>query len=161
MLDKTDFDVSENQVSYLAMSNKIEYQLLSLENARLLDGADVFDNPIDTVQLAALVADSGHEMVFATTGSRVIGMAFGTMLLHPDKHPTFFINEIGVHENMRNRGIGTELTKMLMRTVREKGYQGIWLATETDNVETRALYQKLNARETVVVIYDWEGALDE
>lgn len=144
------------------MPDKIEYHLLRLENALLLDGADVFDNPIDPVQLAAFVANSGHEMVFATTGSRVIGMATGTVLLHPDKQPAFFINEVGVNENIRNRGIGTKLTKMLMTIAREKGYQGIWLATETDNVEARALYQKLDARETGdVVVYDWDGALDD
>ena len=144
------------------MLDKIEYHVLNLENALLLDGTDVFDNPIDPAQLGAFVADSGHEMVFATTGSRVIGMASGTVLLHPDKHPAFFINEVGVDENMRNSGIGTKLTEMLMKIAREKGYQGIWLATETDNVEARALYQKLNARETdAVVVYDWDGALDE
>lgn len=144
------------------MTDKIEYHLLGLGNVLLLDGADIFDNPIDPVQLAAFVAGSGHEMVFATTGSRVIAMATGTALLHPDKIPAFFINEVGVKENMRNRGIGTKLTKMLMRIAREKGYQGIWLATETDNVEARALYQKLNARETVaVVVYDWDGTLDD
>ena len=144
------------------MLDKIEYHVLNLENALLLDGTDVFDNPIDPAQLGAFVADSGHEMVFATTGSRVIGMASGTVLLHPDKHPAFFINEVGVNEDMRNSGIGTKLTEMLMKIAREKGYQGIWLATETDNVEARALYQKLNARETdAVVVYDWDGALDE
>lgn len=144
------------------MSDKIEYHLLSLRNTGLLDGADVFDNPIDPIQLAAFVANSGHEMVFATTGSRVIGMATGTVLLHPDKCPAFFINEVGVNENMRNRGIGTKLTKMLMTIARKKGYHGIWLATETDNVEARALYKKLGARETVaVVVYDWDGALDD
>ncbi len=144
------------------MLDKIEYHVLNLENALLLDGTDVFDNPIDPAQLGAFVADSGHEMVFATTGSRVIGMASGTVLLHPDKHPAFFINEVGVNEDMRNSGIGTKLTEMLMKIAREKGYQGIWLATETDNVGARALYQKLNARETdAVVVYDWDGALDE
>ncbi len=144
------------------MLDKIEYHVLSLDNALQLDEADVFDNPIDPTQLAAFIADSGHEMVFATTGSSVIGMASGTALLHPDKHPAFFINEVGVNENMRNIGIGTKLTKMLMQIAREKGYQGIWLATETDNAEARALYQKLDARETVaVVVYDWDGALDE
>lgn len=144
------------------MTDKIEYHLLGPGNAPLLDGADVFDNPVDPVQLAAFVADCGHEMVFAAIGSKVIGMASGTALLHPDKHPAFFINEVGVNEDVRNRGIGTQLTRMLMSIARDKGYQGIWLATETDNVEARALYKELDARETAaVVVYDWDGALDE
>lgn len=144
------------------MTDKIIYHILGPETAHLLDGADVFDNQVDPVQLAAFVTDSGHEMVFAMTGARVVGMASGTVLLHPDKQPLFFINEVGVNEDMRNRGIGTVLSKKLMELARGKGYQGIWLATETDNVEARALYRKLDARETeAVVVYDWDGAMDE
>lgn len=144
------------------MPNEVLYHLLGPKNASQLEGADVFDNPVDQAQLAAFVADSGHELVFATVGTSVVGMASGTVLLHPDKHPAFFINEVGVNEEMRIRGIGTALTKMLMNVARAKGYKGIWLATETDNVEARALYRKLGARETeAVVVYDWDGAMDE
>lgn len=143
------------------MTDEVLYHLLGPKNAFQLEGADVFDNPVDPVQLAAFVADAGHEMVFATMGARVVGMASGTVLLHPDKQPAFFINEVGVNEDLRARGIGTALTKLLIKVARDKGYQGIWLATETDNVEARALYQKLGARETdAVVVYDWDGALD-
>lgn len=144
------------------MADKISYHLLEAKNAHHLVDADVFDNLVDPVQLATFVTDPGHEMVFATTGTKVIGMASGTVLLHPDKPPAFFINEVGVDENMRNQGIGTELTNKLMKVARGKGYQGIWLATETNNTEARALYQKLGARETDdVVVYDWDGALDD
>lgn len=144
------------------MTDKISYHLLDPENAHHLVDTDVFDNLVDPVQLAAFVIDPGHEMVFATKGTKVIGMASGTVLLHPDKHPAFFINEVGVDENMRNQGIGTELTNKLMKVARGKDYRGIWLATETNNTEARALYQKLGARETDdVVVYDWDGALDD
>lgn len=144
------------------MSTDVSYHLLGQENASQLDGADVFDNPVDQVQLDRFVADPGHELVFATMGEKVVGIASGTVLLHPDKHPEFFINEVAVNEDMRIRGIGTALTKLLMNVARTKGYKGIWLATEMDNVEARALYRKLDARETdAIVVYDWDSAMDE
>ena len=38
----------------------------------------------------------------------------------------------------------------------------IWLATETDNQPARAIFNKLNARETQsVVVYDWDGVMDD
>lgn len=143
------------------MNDTATYHLLDPQTAPLLDGADVFDNPVDPAQLAAFLADPGHHMVLAMQGSRVIGFASGNVLLHPDKPPAFFINEVGVNENMRQRGIATELCRRLMDLARGKGYRGIWLATETDNTAARALYRKLQARETdAVVVYDWDGAMD-
>jgi len=142
--------------------NEITLHHLRSENAAFLDGADVFDNLVDPAQLAAFVAGSGHEMVFAMVGKKVIGMASGTILLHPDKPPAFFINEVGVNEDMRRRGIATRLVQLLLKVARDSGCQGIWLATESDNVEARALYRKLGARLTeAVVVCDWDGAMDD
>jgi len=143
-----------------------EYEItvhhLRLENATLLEEADVFDHPVDPKQLAAFVADGGHKMVFAMASGKVVGMASGTVLLHPDKQPAFFINEVGVNEDMRCLGIGTRLVRLLIEKARNSGCQGIWLATESDNVEARALYRKLDARLTEsVVVYDWDGAMDD
>lgn len=101
-------------------------------------------------------------MVFATIGIRTVGFASGSILLHPDKQPSFFINEVGVIENMRRRGIATALCKLLLKAARDKGCQGIWLATEGNNLEARALYKRLQARETGgVVVYDWDGVMND
>lgn len=144
------------------MSDEISYHVLTPDNAQLLSGADVFDNPVDPAQLAAFAGDAGHELVFAIAGDKVVGMASGNRMLHPDNPPAFFINEVGVNEDMQRRGIGAVLSDMLMSVARGKGYQGMWLATEVDNIEARALYKKLDGRETqAIVVYDWDGAMDE
>lgn len=101
-------------------------------------------------------------MVFATLAERVVGMASGTVLLHPDKPPALFVNEVGVDEDLRNQGIGAALTQRLLDMGRARGCEGIWLATEGDNAPARALYRKLGARETKeIVVYDWDGAMDD
>ena len=144
------------------MENEILYYTLSADNAPRLLGADIFDNPVQQAQLDAFVADPGHILVFATDKTRVIGMASGVVMLHPDKQPMFFINEVGVNEDMRKQGIGGKLSQRLMELARARGCKGIWLATEPDNVEARALYRKLDARETEgIVVYDWDGAMDD
>ena len=143
------------------MTDAIAFHLLTAATAPLLDGAAIFDGPVDAAQLAAFVADPGHEMIFATLGPRAVGFASGTVLLHPDKAPSFFVNEVGVEEDMRRRGIAAALCTRLMDRARACGCRGIWLATETDNAAARALYRHLSARESeAVVIYDWDGAMD-
>ena len=144
------------------MRDTVTFHRLAEQNAELLSDADVFDHATDPAQLARFVADPGHEMVVATIGGKVIGFASGTLLLHPDKKPAFFVNEVGVNEGFRQRGIATALCERLFTIARSLGCKGIWLATETDNTAARALYHRLDARETEEgVVYDWDGAMDE
>ena len=57
--------------------------------------------------------------------------------------------------------IATTLCRMLIGVARDLGCQGIWLATEENNVAARALYCRLVARETgAIVVYAWAGAMD-
>ncbi len=144
------------------MNEEITYHILTFQNASQLEDSDIFDNSVDPEQFSAFLTDPGHEMVFAAIGTQIIGMASGNVMLHPDKQPAFFINEVGVNENFRRRGIATSLCELLMNVAREKGCHGIWLATESDNIEARGLYRRLNARETSgVVVYDWGGVMDD
>ena len=96
------------------MSDTVTFHRLAEQNAELLSDADVFDHATDPAQLARFVADPGHEMVVATIGGKVIGFASGTLLLHPDKKPAFFVNEVGVNEGFRQRGIATALCNHVM-----------------------------------------------
>ncbi|MCK0137581.1 GNAT family N-acetyltransferase [Aliiroseovarius sp. F47248L] len=142
------------------MTDRVTYHVLSRENAAMLDKAEAFDNAVDPEQLKTFVSRTGHELVFARLGDRVIGFASGNVLLHPDKPPVFFINEVGVLRDMRRQGIASALCRKLIQQARGAGCQGIWLATEKENDAARALYHSLRARETGgIVVYDWDDAM--
>lgn len=126
---------------------------------RIEDG--LFDNPIRPDQAKAFLNDPMHEMVLALAGVAVVGMASGQVLLHPDKAPAFFVAEVGVRDSYLRQGIATQMCVKLCDIARARGCEGIWLATEKDNVAARALYRSLAARETEgIVVYDWDGAMD-
>lgn len=120
----------------------------------------LFDNPMDPVQAAAFLADPLHELVLAFDGDLAVGMASGTVLLHPDKPPTMFVNEVGVRDSHLCQGIGTAVTKELFAIARARGCKGIWLGTEPDNAPALALYRKLGGDEVQGVYFGWKGALD-
>lgn len=103
------------------MPDEITYHHLGPNDGPLIEGSDVFDNTVDPVQLAVFLVDPGHEMVVALAGSKVIGMASGTVLLHPDKPPAFFVAEVGVDEDMRKLGIGSALVERLLNIARARG----------------------------------------
>ena len=143
---------------------KIDYRVLGPEDLDILKAArdDVFDNPIVPAQARAFLASDQHSMVVAMDQGQVIGMASAVTMLHPDKQPEVFVQEVGVHDEYLRRGIGKQLVRLLMELVRRDGDLDIWLATEDDNTAARALYHSLGARETKgIVVYDWGHAMDE
>ncbi len=86
-------------------------------------------------------------------------MATGTVLLHPDKPPAMFVNEVGVREEWQKQGIGRAVMERLIDVARARGCQGIWLGTEPDNEPALALYRSMGGDEVMFVGFGWDDAL--
>ena len=139
-----------------AMSEEVKIHHLGPDDSAMLEGADVFDHPVDRVQLAAFLTSPSHEIVIALVGASIIGVATGVIHLRPDKPPEFYIDEVGVDEKWRGQKIGVLLMERLLEIARSRGCKSAWLATEEDNRAALGLYRKLGARETKgAVIFDW------
>jgi ribosomal protein S18 acetylase RimI-like enzyme len=121
-------------------------------------GEGLFDNPVDPAQARAFLDDPLHEIVLAFDGAVAVGFASGTVLYHPDKPPSMFVNEVGVREGWQRRGIGKAVSAALFGIARARGCEGIWLGTEPDNDPARALYRSLGGEEYTFVGYGWDGA---
>ena len=143
------------------MGDEITYRQLGLQDVAILQAVPegLFDNPVDPGQAKAFLEDPMHHMVLAFAGNLAVGMATGTILLHPDKQPTMFINEVGVRETWQRRGIGAGVTSALIAAARDAGCHGIWLGTEPDNAPALALYRKLKGDEQPGVYFCWDDAL--
>jgi hypothetical protein len=76
------------------MAEPITLRRLGPDDFDLLMGVaeGLFDNPMDPDQTRAFLADPLHEAVLAFAGDEIVGMATGTIMLHPDKAPALFIN---------------------------------------------------------------------
>lgn len=118
----------------------------------------LFDNPLDREQARAFLNDPKNWLVLAYDGSNAVGMASATILLHPDKQPALFVNEVGVRDSHQRRGIGKLVSQALIDRARAEGVKGVWLGTETDNVAARALYRSLGGEEVLGVFYGWDEA---
>ena len=117
---------------------------------------DVFDHPVRSDYVAAVLASPDHVMMLALAQGQVVGMGSAVFYYHPDKPRNMWINEVGTAEAWRRRGVATKIMQALLRAADEAGCQGVWLATEHDNAPARALYRHMDARESDgVVVYDW------
>ncbi|MEK6216995.1 MAG: GNAT family N-acetyltransferase [Boseongicola sp.] len=99
-----------------------------------------------------------NELVVVLDPGEVIGFASGTVLMHPDKQTSFFVNEVGVHDDYQQQGIAVRLIERIFDLARERGCEGIWLGAEVDNEPARALCRKLDGRGAErQAMYEWDG----
>lgn len=120
----------------------------------------LFDHPVDPAQARAFLASPLNRIAVAMEAGAVVAFASGTVLLHPDKAPSLFINEVGTRESHRRRGFGAAVTQALIDRARVEGCEGVWLGTEPDNAPARGLYRRLGGQEMAFVGYGWDGAFD-
>ena len=124
----------------------------------VLAAAHLFDEdptPEHTEKFFAL--GTHHLLVAFDDNGRAVGFVSGAELTHPDKGTEMFLNELGVDEPYRRRGIGRALTQALADVARQRGCHSMWVGTETDNVAARRTYESAGLGEPdPFVIYDWE-----
>jgi ribosomal protein S18 acetylase RimI-like enzyme len=132
------------------------------EEAEQVLQADVFDGPALGPATARFLgqpgaADPCNILMVAELGGRFVGFASGTVLDHPDKPRTLFLQEVGVNEDAQRQGIGRALVLALRDEGRRLGCTTSWVLTEADNTPARSLYSGTGGVETTgVVMVEWE-----
>ena len=119
----------------------------------VIDG--VFDNAVDMRLTDEFLRDARHHLAVALDDGTVVGMASALHYIHPDKPPELYINEVGVAESYRNRGIGRQLLRALLDHGKTLGCTQAWLGTERSNSAARRMYAAAGGEEeqedTVIV----------
>lgn len=135
----------------------VSFHLVTSETARLLDriDPDVFDHAVRPELLTRFLANDMNHLVVAVRDGEVVGMASGISYVHPDKPLQMFVNEVGVADSQRRRGIGARLVQFLLEHARRIGCEEAWVATEIDNLPARALYAATGGSESddLAVVY--------
>ena len=77
----------------------------------------------------------------AVENGLVVGFVSAVHYVHPDKPcPELWINEIGVAETHRCRGLGTRLLHAVFAVARELGCAEAWVLTDRANTAAMRLY---------------------
>ncbi len=138
----------------------VEILDLSDRTADLVTGADpdLFDHAVDQQALRRFMDDPLHLMKLAVAEGKAVGFASGTVLLHPDKKPQLFINEVEVLPAWRRQGIGRRLVAAVVEAGRAQGCDYAWLGTEADNAGGNACFRSVPGveRGETFVLYEWE-----
>ena len=72
------------------------------------------------------------------------GEAIGVMYMTEDGLAGLpYLNLLGVKRGWRDRGVGTDLVKIFIGVMEEKGYPNLFIMTSKFNTEAKRLYQSL------------------
>jgi ribosomal protein S18 acetylase RimI-like enzyme len=124
--------------------------------------ADVFDHAGDAAATTRFLgspgaADRRNILFLARMEGRVVGFVSGTVLDHPDKPRNLLLQELGVNEDARRRGIARALLAALRAEGRARGCTITWVLTEGENEAARATYAAAGGIETTgVVMVEWD-----
>ena len=103
----------------------------------------VFDAPVRPELAARFLATPTYRIFVALDEGLVVGMVTGFTHFHPDKDEEFFVNELGVGDDYRRRGIAERLMTAILAEARTMGCELAWLGTEHVNGPALGLYRKL------------------
>jgi len=100
--------------------------------------------PYRVEDLAAYLACADTVFLTCEDGEHFLGMGSGRIQLKPyDRERWFYLDELDVAVDQRQRGAGAALVKGFLELARAEGCIELWLGTELDNAAARALYRSL------------------
>ena len=125
----------------------IEIKVLQGDDAGALKriaSLGVFDDPVVESGRAAFFADARHMLGVAIDDGIVVGMVSAVEYFHPDKpKPELWLNEVGVAESHRRRGLARQIIDAVLAEGRARGCTEAWVLTEHDNEAAQALYESI------------------
>jgi ribosomal protein S18 acetylase RimI-like enzyme len=91
----------------------------------------LFDDPPLLESTRAFLAEERNHLLIAEVDGQPAGFLLGMEIVKPDhERPQMLLDELGVAEGFRGRGIGRALVERLVEVARERGCDEIWVLTE-------------------------------
>jgi GNAT superfamily N-acetyltransferase len=83
----------------------------------------------------------------------VVGFASAVHDVHPDKPQELWINEVGVSERHRHKGLAKQILSALLEVGRQFGCTRALVLTDRGNAPAMRLYESLGAEATEQVMF--------
>lgn len=87
----------------------------------------------------------GHHMILAEEDGRAVGFISGMEICHPDKGSEMLLYELGVDDEARRQGVGTDLCQALIDQAKAEGCFGMWAPMSVENEAASATYEAAGA----------------
>ncbi len=124
----------------------VELRPLNLDDIEAILAADHLFVAKPTREWATLfLSRSGHHLILAEEDGEAVGFVSGMEICHPDKGAEMLLYELGVEDEARGRGVGTELCEALIEQAKAEGCFGMWAPMSVENEAASATYDAAGA----------------
>ena len=136
----------------------MEFKVLENQDVDLLlDFVDDEDTQYDKEHLRNFINEENNYGFIAKEDNRVLGFAYGYVLIKPDGRKAFYFDSIDVIKDGQNKGIGTQLMKFVGDYSKKIGCYEMFLITQKSNVSACRCYTKAGgvseAEDDVVFVF--------
>ena len=137
----------------------MEFKVLENQDVELLlDFVDDEDTQYDKEHLRNFINEENNYGFIAKEDNRVLGFAYGYVLIKPDGRKAFYFDSIDVIKVGQNKGIGTKLMKFVSDYSKKLGCYEMFLITQKSNVSACRCYTKAGgiseAEDDVVFVFE-------
>ena len=128
------------------------------DEALIGEGGYLFDGPPIAAETARFLAGNDSFLWFALVEGKPAGFVSAVRMRHPDKQPSLFIDELGVDEAYRRRGIATALMETAVAEARALGCEAAWVAAEGDDELAIAFYESMSGKSARMArVFEWSA----
>jgi ribosomal protein S18 acetylase RimI-like enzyme len=102
---------------------------------------EAFDDKVLQDETRRFLEDARHHLLLGYVDDRPAGFLSAVEIFHPDKRSELFLNEVGVRDGVRRRGVARALVDELKRIGRERRCVSMWVLTDEGNAAAMQLYR--------------------
>jgi len=138
----------------------MDYKLLEEQDLGLmLDFVDDENTKYSIDDLNNFIENKNNFGFIAKTNNKVVGFAYGYILLKPDSRQAFYLDAIDIMPDYQGKGYGTGLISFARDYAKSIGCYEMFLITNTSNISVCKCYEKAgginDADDEVVYVYDF------
>lgn len=137
----------------------MKYKVLEEKDLELmLDFVDDEDTKYNIDDLKKFINGDNNFGFISKEDNKIIGFAFGYILLNPDGRKQFYLHAIDIMKDYQGKGYGTDLISFVRDFVKNIGCYKMFLITNKSNISACKCYEKAGginkANDEIVYVYE-------
>ena len=139
----------------------MEYKILEEQDlALMLDFVDDENTKYSIEVLKKFIDEKNNFGFIAKTNNKIVGFAFGYILLKPDGSKVFYLDAIDVMPEYQGKGCGTGIISFARDYAKTLNCYKMYLITNRSNVSACKCYEKAGginkADDEIIYVYDFK-----
>ena len=139
----------------------MEYKILEEQDlALMLDFVDDENTKYSIEVLKKFIDEKNNFGFIAKTNNKIVGFAFGYILLKPDGRKVFYLDAIDVMPEYQGKGCGTGIISFARDYAKTLNCYKMYLITNKSNVSACKCYEKAGginkADDEIIYVYDFK-----